>query len=136
MTPTEKINTESGIVLFVQKRTWEDQAEMVIRAEGGQERFVLHWGFKREPDGPWEVPPKQNWPSGSNPFDHAALQTPLDPAGGEVTIRIDLRAGLRFLDFVLFFPSEGHWDNNLGRNYRIDIPAQPAPPSSGPAAPL
>ncbi|MDA8171152.1 MAG: hypothetical protein M0Z48_04900 [Nitrospiraceae bacterium] len=130
MTPTEKISTESGIVLFIQKRIWEDQAEMAIRAEGGQERFVLHWGFKREPGGPWEVPPERNWPIGSNPFDHAAIQTLLDPSGGEITIKIDLRAGFRFLDFALFFPAEGHWDNNLGRNYRIELPGPIAPPAS------
>ena len=134
MIPTEKISTESGIVLFIQKRLWEDAVELVIRSEGGKERFILHWGLRREAGGEWHVPPKGNWPSGSHPFDHAALQTPFE---GEITVRIDLAflSGFKFLDFVLFFPAEGSWDNNLGKNYRIEIPSPPAPPepsSSGP----
>ncbi len=101
---------------------------MIIRAEGGKERFVLHWGLKRGPGDPWQMPPEGNWPSGSHPFDHAALQTPLE---GQLTIKIDLRAGFRFLDFVLFFPAEGSWDNNLGKNYRIELPEPAGPAAAG-----
>jgi alpha-glucan,water dikinase len=33
------------------------------------------------------------------------------------------------LDFVLFYPDEGRWDNNHGRNYRIEMPGRKRPPT-------
>ncbi len=123
MSPVNKISTESGIVLFVERRVWEDYIEVIIKAENIKEPFILHWGLRKEPDGQWHVPPERNWPSGSHPFDHAALQNLLEPGAGQVVIKIDRDTGFNFMDFVLFFPSEGSWDNNLGRNYRVELPA-------------
>ncbi len=131
MSPVNKISTESGIVLFVEKRVWEDSIEVIIKAEDIKEPFILHWGLRKEPDGPWYVPPERNWPSGSHPFDHAALRNLLEPGAGQIVITIDRDTGFSLMDFVLFFPGDGSWDNNLGRNYRVELPAPEKRPKTG-----
>lgn len=139
MPPVLKISTESGIVLFVEKRVWEDSVEIIIKAENISEPFLIHWGLRKEAEGQWHVPPERNWPSGTHPFDHAALQTLLKPGEGQITIKIDRDPGFNFMDFALFFPGEGSWDNNLGRNYRVVLPEpkkpEPAPPEAGGGGP-
>jgi alpha-glucan,water dikinase len=58
-----------------------------------------------------------------------AVQSPFIRSNGEARVRIPL-GGMEifsFLPFVLFFPDEGRWDNNRGRNYSISLrsPAKP-----------
>ena len=134
MSTLQKISTESGIVLFVERRVWEDSVEVIIKAENIQEPFFIHWGLRKEADGAWHVPPERNWPSRTNPFDHAALQTLLKPGEGQIVLKIDRDSGFNFMDFALFFPSGGNWDNNLGRNYRVVLPEpkKPEAPSGKP----
>ncbi len=136
MSPVNKISTESGIVLFVERRVWEDSIEVIIKAEDIKEPFIIHWGLRKEPEGPWHVPPQRDWPAGSHPFDHAALQNLMEPGAGQIVIKLERDTGFGFMDFVLFFPSGGNWDNNLGRNYRVELPPpekpQAAPPVAGP----
>ncbi len=134
MSPVNKISTESGIVLFVERRVWEDSIEVIIKAEDIKEPFIIHWGLRKEPDGPWHVPPQRDWPAGSHPFDHAALQNLMEPGVGQVVIKVERDSGFGFMDFVLFFPGEGNWDNNLGRNYRVELPPPEKPQSAPPEA--
>ncbi len=128
---TEKITSESGIELLIEKGLHEDVVEVLIRTDEGR-GSLLHWGLRQRPYGAWQVPPQAVWPEGSRAFDHSAVQTPFIRRDGkdEISFRLDLSFGFRFMDFVLFFPGENRWDNNRGNNYRIEIPAQAA---SGPS---
>ncbi len=119
----EEITTESGLVLHVEKEMLDSAAEVTIRAEAGAP-ILLHWGVRRRRDASWQAPPEQSWPEGSRAFDSRAVQTPFLKEGDHAVVRIalDSSLGLRSLDFVIFFPENNRWDNNHGRNYRIDIP--------------
>lgn len=125
MTDTEKIITESGVVLPVKENIMEDTAVVTIQIENHKE-CLLHWGVRRNIRTPWQVPPPSIWPEGSRAFDHVAVQTPFIKQNGQrqITIRLDRSLDFALIDFVLFFPEEGRWDNNHGRNYRIEIPGR------------
>jgi alpha-glucan,water dikinase len=120
---TETIITDSGIAVTVEKKVFDDTAELVFRIDK-QEDCLLHWGFLRRPDSEWQMPPVGAWPEGSRAFDNAALQSPFirKSGSGEVVIVLDFSAGFRLIDFVLFLPEQGRWDNNHGKNYRVEIP--------------
>ncbi len=124
MAYSETITTESGITIRIEKSVFDNAAEVVFRIEGHMD-CLLHWGLRRNPYMPWQVPPEHAWPEGSRPFDHTALQSPFirKNGSGEIIIRLDLATGFRLLDFVLFLPVQGRWDNNHGRNYRVEIPS-------------
>jgi alpha-glucan,water dikinase len=124
MTTTERMLTGSGIVLSVEKNVADDTAEVTIRTED-QRNCLLHWGVRQQRYTPWQIPPEGIWPEGSYTFDHAALRTPFRRENGRgwITIRIDRSMDLRLIDFVIYFPDEDNWDNNHGRNYRIEVPA-------------
>src|SRR5512139_2675844 len=119
----ENITTESGLVLLVEKEIRDSIAEVTIRANADT-TVVLHWGVRKRGNALWQVPPEASWPEGSRAFDSKAVQTPFLNRGDQplVVIRFDTSTGLRSLDFVLFFPQDNRWDNNRGKNYRIDIP--------------
>jgi len=53
------------------------------------------------------------------------MQTPFKKENGESRIAIALSPGAEYaaIEFVLFFPEEGRWDNNGRRNYQIALPA-------------
>ncbi|MCL5024585.1 MAG: hypothetical protein M1497_14720 [Nitrospirae bacterium] len=124
---TETIVSESGISLLIEKQRTADAVEVAIRI-GEAGKCLLHWGVRRERRGPWLMPPESFWPGGSHGFDHAAVRTPFvkQDGHGEILIRFDGSAGFSSIDFVLFFPDEGRWDNNHGKNYRIEIPGREA----------
>jgi alpha-glucan,water dikinase len=67
------------------------------------------------------VPPQSLWPPGSSSAGQAAVQTPFAKQNGEAGVVIHLSPDYTFLDFALFFPDEGRWDNNDGRNYHITL---------------
>ena len=117
------IITESGIEIKVEKRVLKDQVEVALRVEE-QKDCLVHWGLRRTARAPWQAPPGAAWPEGSRLFDQSAVQSPFTgrDGSGEILIKLDLSAGFGLLEFVLFFPKEGRWDNNRGRNYRIVIP--------------
>ncbi len=129
---TEKISTESGISLTVEKRLSDDTVELEIRM-GNDRRCLLHWGIMPDSYASWQLPPKPIWPEGSAQFDALAIQSPFVSADGgrKVSIRIDRSIKFPLISFVLFFPEEGRWDNNRGRNYRIEMPGYetPVPPA-------
>jgi alpha-glucan,water dikinase len=129
---TEKIATESGIALIVEKRMSGDAVELAIRMDDGR-KCVLHWGIMPDYYASWQLPPKSIWPEGSAQFDATAIQSPFvtTDGGSRVSIKIDTSITFPVISFVLFFPEEGRWDNNRGKNYRIEMPGyeRPAPPA-------
>ncbi len=129
----EKITSESGIGLLIEKVLHDNVVELLIRTDESR-GSLLHWGLRQRPYGAWQVPPQAAWPEGSRAFDHSAVQTPFMRRDGkdEISFRLDPSAGFRFMDFALFFPGENRWDNNRGNNYRIELPS-PAQASSGPS---
>lgn len=122
MNKAEKI-AEGGEVLFVERRILDDIVEVAIRMDN-YKKCLLHWGLRHHIHAPWQVPPKSVWPEGSSAFDHVAVQTPFlgQNGHGQIIIRLDRSMDFRLIDFVLFFPEEGRWDNNHRRNYQIEIP--------------
>jgi alpha-glucan,water dikinase len=129
---TEKIATESGIPLTVEKRVGDDSVELTFRMADGR-KCLLHWGIVPDPAASWQLPPQSIWPEGSAQFDAMAIQSPFISVdgGSEVKVRIDTAMKFPLISFVLFFPEEGRWDNNRGRNYRIGMPGyeMPVPPA-------
>jgi alpha-glucan,water dikinase len=71
----------------------------------------------------WQTAPKALWPKGSKAVDEAAVQTPFREQNGgyRIVFRIDRAWDFSFIVFALFLPEKNHWDNNRGRNYRIEI---------------
>ncbi|MEW6001240.1 MAG: PEP/pyruvate-binding domain-containing protein [Nitrospirota bacterium] len=128
MTGTEKITTKNGILLHVKKSILDATVEVAIEMEKYR-RCFLHWGLRRRANAPWQIPSVSIWPEGSRAYDHSALQTPfLEKNGsGQVVIRLDKSMDFSLIDFVLFFPEENRWDNNRGKNYRIEIPRTERP---------
>jgi alpha-glucan,water dikinase len=124
----ETITTESGVVLSVEKQADDAGAELDIRSNLAVECF-LHWGLRRRGDPSWQAPPPDSWPEGSRAFDERAIRSPFlrQDGQGRITIRFGKSPDFRAIDFVLFFPAENRWDNNKGKNYRIEIPGQPSP---------
>ncbi len=123
MSEVERIDTKSGIVLKIEKHSSADKAEISI-STGDHRKCVLHWGVRKDRSASWQIPPSEIWPEGSRSFDNASVQTPFVTKDGEamITLKVVRSMGIGLIDFVLFFPEEGTWDNNNGRNYRIPVP--------------
>lgn len=128
MSQKEKITVQSGRDLLVEKNISDDTVEVIIRMEE-KKGCLLHWGLRRNAHTPWQVPPEQTWPEGTRAYNHAALQTrfAIQDGHGLIVIKLSRSMDYSLLDFVLFFPEEGLWDNNRGRNYRILIPGLERP---------
>jgi alpha-glucan,water dikinase len=120
---TEEIVTKSDLKLLAEKSHGDGQIEVSLRIRT-EKKCVLHWGLARRARGPWQVPPQSQWPAGTSAFAHTAVDTPFESCDGEsrIVIRLEPTQGISLIGFVLFFPEEGRWDNNSGRNYHIDIP--------------
>jgi alpha-glucan,water dikinase len=129
---TESIETEGGSALIIEKRMTGDEVELSIRREDVR-KCLLHWGIMPDHYSSWQLPPKSIWPAGSAQFDSIAIQSPFVTIDGESKVDIKIATSLKFpiITFVLFFPEEGRWDNNQGKNYRIEMPGyeRPAPPT-------
>ncbi|VAX30948.1 Phosphoenolpyruvate synthase [hydrothermal vent metagenome] len=127
----EEIKTRSGINLLADRRETNGGIEISLRMKNGRE-CVLHWGLAPDERAPWQTPPQPLWPKGSRAFGEGALQTPftLHNNEGRIIIRLNKDLNFHILNFALFFPEEGSWDNNRGKNYRIRIkpPARKGPP--------
>lgn len=123
-TETESIATRSGLKLWVETRSTEQQIELSLRAQTPK-RCVLHWGVRTKNQSGWQVLPQSLWPEGTTVAGPGAMQTPFKKDNGESRVAIALRppSDYAVLEFVLFFPDEGRWDNNSRRNYQIGIPA-------------
>jgi alpha-glucan,water dikinase len=122
----ETIKTRSGLQLTVETHGVPDAVEVSMKAPVGK-RCLLHWGVRHDAKDQWRLPPQSDWPPGSSSAGQAAVQTPFAKQNGEAGVLIHLSPDYTFLDFVLFFPDEGRWDNNDGRNYHITL----ARPDSG-----
>ena len=124
-----KIVAKSGVVLTVEELVKDDgSVEISIQMENPKP-CLLHWGVRQGNQARWQSPPRSVWPEGTRPYDHLAVQTPFAGENGRRQIRIELDRTMAFssIDFVLFFPEEGRWDNNNGRDYRIIIPKSETP---------
>src|SRR5437879_4159752 len=129
MKTTEIIKTGSGLQLLVE--TGGNGNEVEVSLTGPADRHcLLHWGVRRNNEEGWKIPPQSFWPPGTVPSGQSAVQTPFSKQNGQtgLVIRLSPPSAYTFLDFVLFFPDEGRWDNNGGRNYQIVLAksAQPA----------
>jgi alpha-glucan,water dikinase len=133
MTTTERIVTESGVELSIEKNVTDDAVELALRTED-RRNCLLHWGVRQQRYSPWQIPPEAIWPEGSRAFDNAAVQTPFlrQDGKGVITFRLARSIDFRLIDFVMFFPDEGRWDNNRGHNYKIELPGAGTP--TGPEA--
>ena len=122
MNTTEKIFAKRGMVLSIEKNTLDGSYEVSIRMIAGK-KCILHWSLLRHARSAWQTPPKTLWPEGSRAFEQSAAETPFTEQDGygQVIIRLDLPFEFSLLEFVLFFPDEGIWDNNNNRNYSIKL---------------
>ena len=119
----EELTLKNNVRLQVEKRETDGRVEVSLRMKGN-ENCLLHWGLGRTPRSAWQIPPEPFRPDGSRAFDRAAVQTPFTDHNGEarIVIRIDKDMGLPVMNFALFFPDTGRWDNNHGKNYHIKLP--------------
>jgi len=129
---TEKITTESGVVLDVQKSLIDKRIEVSIVMEGDR-NCLLHWGLRDYFSPQWKQPPESLWPPGTEPFDKSAVRSPLrrEDGRGRITITFEVPPELPLIAFVLYFPDGRRWDNNRGRNYQIELPADERSPDPG-----
>jgi hypothetical protein len=116
----ETIKTRSGLPVVVETHGAADAVEVSMKVPAGK-RCLLHWGVRHDATDQWRLPPQALWPPGSSSAGQAAVQTPFAKQNGEagVVIHLSPPSTYTFLDFALFFPDEGRWDNNDGRNYHI-----------------
>ena len=131
MKTTETITTRSGLRLEVEVRLEGDHLEISLQAPASK-ACVLHWGVRGPAQREWQSPPPSLWPADTKSFDKKAVQTPFARHDEESSVAIQLSppTSFAFLDFVLFFPDEGRWDNNNGCNYQIALtPAAPPKPT-------
>jgi alpha-glucan, water dikinase len=124
MNTGQTITTQSGLTLQVETRAEAGEYEVSFQVPAGP-RCLLHWGVRRPAQKEWRVPPQSAWPSGTQPAGASAVQTPFSSQNSHARVVIRLAATPVYasLDFVLFFPDEGRWDNNHGRNYQILLAA-------------
>jgi len=120
MTREQSISAGRGLKLVARTSRREQEVEVAIEG-AGKKGLLLHWGLRRPQREEWVQPPRTAWPSGTVPAGPSAVQTPFPSGNGENRLVISLSPADDFwaLEFVLFFPEEGRWDNNGRRNYRI-----------------
>ena len=127
-TTQETIATGSGLKLLVEKRFDSRQVELLLRAQTPKS-CVLHWGIRGKSQPGWRSLPRSLWPEGTTASGDA-MQTPFIRQNGESRLALAFHPepAAEFIEFVLFFPEEGRWDNNGNRNYRIELPGNAASP--------
>ncbi len=125
----EKIVAMKGMVLTVEEFVKDDGSVEISILMENPKPCLLHWGVRQGNQARWQSPPRSAWPEGTRPYDRLAVQTPFAGQNGRREIKIELDRTMAFssIDFVLFFPEEGRWDNNNGRDYRIIIPKSETP---------
>lgn len=121
----EEIIAAGGLRLLVQKQELDGRVEITLLKKN-VERCFLHWGLGRGPRAPWQMPPEAIWPEGSRPFGDDAIQTPFD-SEGRIVIALEKGPEFSIINFVLYYPETGRWDNNRGRNYSIALPRPQRP---------
>lgn len=128
---TESLATRSGLKFEIDKRIDARHREIALRTQASRQ-CVVHWGLRLPNLPDWQQPPESSWPEGTRAAGPTAVDTPLGRPPGEsrLVIRLSTDSPFTVIEFVLFFPDDGRWDNNGGRNYQI---ALPAPEGSGSA---
>jgi len=96
------------------------EVTFTARATAG---FLLHWGLKAASAQNWAPPPPEYWPAASQASGTSALQSPFRQENGEskLVLRIPTHLVGGQLEFDLYFPAEGRWDNNGNRNYQVPL---------------
>jgi alpha-glucan, water dikinase len=125
MSVNDEITTRTGLKLKVEKTEINGQIQVFFRTEAAR-KFLLHWGLRRDGDSSWRVPPQSSWPEATKATPQGALESSFTNQNGEnrLEIRLDKTADFSSIDFVLFFPDENRWDNNGGKNYRVELSAR------------
>jgi len=117
----DDIITRSGLKLIVEQRAADHHLELVLRTAGKPD-CVLHWGLRPARRSDWQLPPPSAWPAGTNAVGSSAAQTPFSIQNGDSQILLRINPSeYAVLEFALFYPKGGRWDNNGGRNYQIPI---------------
>ncbi|GBD97615.1 MAG TPA: hypothetical protein ENG83_01570 [Nitrospirae bacterium] len=119
----EEITLKDNVRLQIEKRETDGRVEVSLRMKGN-ENCLLHWGLSKTLRSAWQIPPQPFWPDGSRAFGQAAVQTPFTGHNNEarIVIRLDKTMDFPVMNFALFFPDTGRWDNNHGKNYHIKLP--------------
>ena len=125
---TQTFTTRGGLKLAAQVSQRETALEISLQAPA-MSRLVLHWGLRGQNSKGWSVPPQSAWPLGTVPAGKSAVQSPFAKANGQadLVIRLNSTTAWTALEFVLYFPDDGSWDNNAGKNYQILLAEPPAP---------
>ena len=124
MTTVQTVTTRSGLELIVQVDRREEEVQVTLQG-AATSRCLVHWGLRRRGAEGWTLPPQPTWPPGTAAAGQHAAQTPLPQNAGKASIvlRLSRTDDLLALEFVLFFPDQGRWDNNNGRNYQVPLQA-------------
>ncbi len=119
-TKVKKLTTGKRVTIVVKET--DDRLEVSLLMKSS-ERCLLHWGVSRSLGAQWQTPPQLLWPASTKVFDQTAVQTPFSPVKGEnkIVLRLDKTTDISTIQFVLFYPDSGQWDNNGGKNYSIDL---------------
>ncbi len=122
---TEKIHAGNDLTILVETRERDGGRDLAIRMKSRKD-CRLHWGLSRNVGSSWKMPPPSSWPRGSVAFSETAVQTSFVGQDGEnrVDISLDKDMDLPVINFALFYPDSGSWDNNGGKNYHIEFPAR------------
>jgi alpha-glucan,water dikinase len=130
---TNQITTRSGLKLSIEQAVSNGGLDISMRTQSPKP-VVLHWGLRQNTRGGWQLPPRSFWPDGTTAEPgQPAVRTALASreGAGRILIRLAQPSDYSALEFALLFPEENRWDSNNGKNYRIEIPAQPAYPAEG-----
>jgi alpha-glucan,water dikinase len=119
----EEIITENSVKLLAEKRDTDGKIEVSLQMKT-KENCLLHWGLGKSASATWQIPPQSLWPGGSKAFDQTSVQSPFSNHNGkkQIIIRLDKTMDFSIINFVLFYPDTGQWDNNHGKNYCIKLP--------------
>jgi alpha-glucan,water dikinase len=130
MKTAQTIRTGSGFDVQVETAGEGGQMEVVLRAPAVDKRCLLHWGVRSGNRTGWALPPQSAWPPDTRAFGPTAVQTPFSRENGHsrIVIRLAPAENDATLEFDLFFPDEGRWDNNGGRNYQVALSEPPPNP--------
>ncbi|WP_420265232.1 phosphohistidine-like domain-containing protein [Candidatus Magnetominusculus dajiuhuensis] len=99
---------------------------------------IFHWGVCADKSTKWQLPPESFRPPATKPAGGSSVQTPFTPVSqGVSAVTFALSDDLPFtsVEFVLFFPNERRWDNNNGKNYRIELKSGQGVMSASPELP-
>ncbi|MEO5358925.1 MAG: hypothetical protein H7843_00605 [Nitrospirota bacterium] len=120
-----ELKLKRGLILHVAA---EDSGQMTLRLcpRGGDNppECIFHWGVCADKSTKWQLPPEFVRPHGTKTAGTASAQTPFESISQSVsvvTLLINDDLPFTAVEFVLFFPAEKRWDNNNGKNYRIDL---------------